>query len=81
MRYANGAYKTVRDTEGYRHDCAEFDPCPLCYGCRNYGMYPSRCDTLCMDNPKKNICNTALHTPMNIGRMVRRNQIKVEETD
>lgn len=79
MQYANGLYKTERDTEGYRNDCPGYDPCPLCYGCRNAGLYSSRCDTLCNGNHKKNICNRELHTPQNIGKMVRRQKIKLEE--
>lgn len=80
MQYANGRYKTIRDTEGYKHDCPGYDPCPLCYGCRNAGMYPDRCDILCMGNPKRNVCNRELHTSKNIGMMVRRQKIKLEET-
>ena len=79
MRYANGSFKTIRDTEGYKNDCPGYDPCPLCYGCRNAGMYPNRCDTLCMGNSKKNTCNVELHTSKNIGKMVRRQQIKITE--
>lgn len=79
MRYANGSFKTQMDTEGYINDCPGYDPCPLCYGCRNAGMYPSRCDTLCYSNVKKNICNRQLHTSKNIGKMVRRQIIKLEE--
>ena len=79
MQYANGAFKTICDTEGYKHDCPDYDPCPLCYGCRNAGMHPNRCNTLCMDNPKKNVCNVELHTPENISKMVRRQIITLKE--
>ncbi len=79
MQYANGSFKTMQDTEGYKHDCPNYDPCPLCYGCRNAGLYPSRCDSLCGENPKKNICNRELHTPKNIGMMVQRIKLKLEE--
>lgn len=79
MRYVNGSYKTPRDTEGYQHDCPDYDPCPLCYGCRNAGLHSSRCNTLCAGNPKKNICNVELHTSKNIEKMVRRQKIKLEE--
>ena len=79
MRYANGSYKTVQDTAGYQAGCAHFDPCPLCYGCRNYGIYPFTCDELCAVNPKTNICNRSLHHPGNIARMVRRDLVTIKE--
>lgn len=79
MQYKNGSFKTERDTEGYQNDCSNYDPCPLCYGCRNYGIYSDRCDTLCGDNHKKNICNRELHTSRNIAKMVRRQIIKLED--
>ena len=79
MRYANGSFKTQKDTGGYIYDCPDYDPCPLCFGCRNYGTYSSRCDSVCGSNPKKNICNRELHTPANIAKMVRRDIIKLEE--
>ena len=79
MQYANGSYKTIRDTKGYKYDCPYYDPCSLCFGCRNAGIYPGRCDTLCMDNPKQNICNRELHTTKNISKMVRRPSIKITE--
>lgn len=75
--YANGRFKTQMDTEGYKHDCINYDPCPLCYGCRNYGIYPFSCDEICGSNHKKNICKIELHTPKNIAKMVRRQQIKI----
>lgn len=81
MQYANGAFKTIQDTEGYKNDCPYYDPCPLCYGCRNFGIYPSRCDTMCDTNHKKNICNVELHTSKNIGMMVRRQQIKLQQEE
>ena len=79
MKYVNGSFKTPRDTEGYKNDCPDYDPCPLCYGCRNAGMHSSRCDTLCAGNTKKNICNRKLHTPKNIGMMVQRNKITIQK--
>ena len=79
MKYVNGSFKTPKDTAGYQGNCPDYDPCPLCYGCRNAGLYPFTCDALCSGNAKINICNRELHTSANIGRMVRRQVIKLEE--
>ena len=79
MKYANGAFKTPKDTAGYKGDCPDYDPCPLCYGCRNYGLHAFTCDALCATNSKFNICNQSLHTPANIARMVLRDKIRIQE--
>ena len=81
MKYANNKYKTPKDTSGYRENCLQYNPCPLCYGCRNYGCYPFTCDDLCGRNKKINICKTQLHTPQNIAKMVRRNKIIISQED
>jgi hypothetical protein len=46
---------------GAEMHCPNFDPCPLCYGCRNYDSSVVKCDK-CAENKKKNVCNTELHT-------------------
>ena len=47
---------------GARLHCPNFDPCPLCYGCRNYDSAVVRCERCYEDNKKSNICNRELHT-------------------
>lgn len=71
--------KNKQDTAGYKTDCFYYDPCPLCYGCRNYGKYYiSRCDTRCAHTPsekKFNVCSKPeLHNPRNFAKMVTRGE-------
>lgn len=67
--------KSKNDVAGYRYECFYYEPCPLCYGCRNYhGSY--KCDNLCAhtaQDRKNNICNKPeLHNPTNFAKMIRR---------
>ena len=71
--------KTKNDVEGFRSGCFYYDPCPLCYGCRNYhAVCHNRCDERCAHTPqdkKKNVClNKNLHNPVNFAKMIRRSK-------
>lgn len=59
---------------GYIHNCIGYDPCPLCYGCRNFGRY-IKCENKCGNNIKLNVCNKpSLHNETNYGKMIKRPQ-------
>ena len=81
MKYNNGRYKTVADTEGYKSNCPHFDPCPLCYGCRNYGYYINKCDERCGRNKKFNACDKTKHTPRILSRMIQRQRINLRSSN
>lgn len=58
--------------QGYINNCAGYDPCPLCFGCRNYGIY-NKCESICGAEKRKNTCtNTKLHNETNYAKMLRR---------
>lgn len=56
---------------GARMHCPNFDPCPLCYGCRNYDSAVVRCESCYEDSAKKNICNRELHTEEALSMMLK----------
>jgi len=64
--------KKPSDVQGYIINCIDFEPCPLCYGCRNYRTYMIKCVNRCSGNLKKDTCKTSLHTESILGRMIRR---------
>jgi len=73
-------FKTKYDTDGWRSDCFYYDPCPICYGCRNSYQYcHSRCDNICGHNKKKNICLSKLHYPKNFEIMIKRPVIDLDK--
>lgn len=55
---------------GAETHCPNFDPCPLCFGCRNYSTAVLRCEK-CENNKKQNICNTKKHTEQALQLMLR----------
>ena len=63
--------KTKNDVAGYKIDCSFYDPCPLCYGCKNFGRL-TKCDWECSRDTKKNVCNNKLHNPRNFAKMLHR---------
>lgn len=67
--------KKVNDVRGYKINCANFNPCPLCFGCRNADPKYIKCEK-CMES-KYDICNTDLHTEKAISMMVPRQTIKI----
>ena len=67
--------KTKYDTLGYQY-CPDYDPCPLCYGCRAFNPSRVKCQNLCEhDNPKFNICNKEKHTEKALSLMIRREHL------
>lgn len=62
--------KNWNSARGARINCPNFDPCPLCYGCRNYNSAVVRCDK-CLENKKFNICDREFHSEHNLGLMLK----------
>lgn len=62
--------KTANSSLGAQKNCINFEPCPLCYGCRNYDSADIRCDE-CYEEKKQNICKTYVHTNKALGLMLR----------
>lgn len=56
---------------GAKKHCPNFDPCPLCFGCRNYSSAVKRCQECYEDNKKQNICNRELHTETALSMMLK----------
>lgn len=54
--------KTWNSPFGALINCPDFDPCHLCYGCRNYTSYRVKCEQCRRDNEKDNICKREIHT-------------------
>lgn len=68
--------KTEYDTWGKQHNCVNYTPCPLCYGCRAYDASWLKCRN-CEQDKKQNICDVQRHTPKILSRMIRRSKIYV----
>ena len=70
------------DTQGYITNCDGYDPCPLCYGCRNYGVY-NKCESRCGHNnftAKNNVCfKKELHNEKNFERMITRPRLDLDQ--
>lgn len=69
--------KSKQDIAGYKTDCFYYEPCPLCYGCRNYHKYCYyRCDERCARTEaekKFNVCTKPeIHNPKNFEKMLSR---------
>ena len=65
--------KTKYDTQGYKLNCPDYNPCPLCYGCRNFDSSRIRCQNRCeTTNPKHNICDKKKHTEKGLSLMIKR---------
>lgn len=63
--------KTWNDALGARNNCPNFDPCPLCFGCRNYTSYVIRCQKCKEDNQKDNLCKRDFHTERALSLMLK----------
>lgn len=65
-------YKKYK-VQGYIDNCSGYDPCPLCFGCRNYGLY-NECESNCGGKQLKfNACtNRKLHNERNYAKMLSR---------
>lgn len=69
--------KNPHDVRGRKIDCARFEACPLCYGCRAYNSRFIKCHKCRTENKKLNICNTQLHRADLIAKMITKEVIKV----
>jgi len=63
--------KTRYDVWGVQHNCANYQECPLCYGCRAYDSSYVKCQH-CAKNKKKNICDKNKHTDKALSLMIQR---------
>ena len=62
--------------------CPRFDPCPLCFGCRNYDSGTVACDKCCDHDFKGNVCNTGKHTEHALNLMLRiKNHIHIRRKE
>ena len=68
--------KTEQDTWGYQHNCVNYEPCPLCFGCRSYDPSWFKCKH-CEEDRKINICSREKHTPKLLTKMIRRKRLNV----
>ncbi len=70
---------------GYREGCFYYDPCPICFGCRNYRTYcNSKCEIHCDEDKKNNVCKNEKHNPSNFEKLIMRPKIVIntkEEKD
>lgn len=69
-------YKTPDSVKGAKIRCPDFNPCPLCYGCRNYDPSYYKCIMTCGGN-KNDVCNTSKHNDRALKLMIRRPEIAV----
>lgn len=70
--------KTVHDVLGWQIDCINFNPCPLCYGCRNYDESYVKCEKCAVDM-SFNVCNRKLHTEKALAMMIPRKRIDLDK--
>lgn len=71
--------KTTHDVRGDKVGCANFQKCPLCYGCRRFSDTDPEC-LICMnENRKMNICNTELHKEDVVARFITRELFEFNE--
>ena len=73
-----GKIKTIHDVRGSRTKCVNYQPCPLCYGCRRYSSIDPECQECLKEDKKKNICNTNLHRDEVTAKMISKNNIKLD---
>lgn len=62
------------DVRGYRDYCFYYEPCPICYGCRNYNAAycPPGGHYECSRDVKNNVCTSQYHTPENFAKVIQR---------
>jgi len=70
--------KTIADVKGSLINCKDFNPCPMCYGCRNFTTNRVRCVNKCGVNEKFDTCNTNRHRPDLLARMITKERIVVK---
>ena len=73
--------KSVQKVYGYIRGCPNFEPCPLCYGCRAYDPKYVACENCRQAGEKYHLCNTAKHKSHLLDKMIQREVIiiKTEE--
>lgn len=72
--------KTWNTPLGAQKNCPDFDPCPLCFGCRNYTSYRIKCKACAEEDHKKNICKRELHTEKALSLMLKaKNQVRLNQ--
>ena len=70
-----GFQKRKEDVAGYIKSCPNFNPCPLCYGCRDYDSSYYECINCGKD--KKNICDTIKHTDKALNTMYKNKPVNI----
>lgn len=68
--------RKIEDVAGARSRCPDFDPCPLCYGCRNYSDSYAKCVETCQSHPR-DACNREKHTDKILAKMIRPAVIRI----
>lgn len=72
--------KTPNSALGARRNCPNFDPCPLCFGCRSYDSAVVKCGLCYEEDRKANICNRELHTEKALAVMLQmKNKTYIKE--
>lgn len=70
--------KTAAEVKGALINCKDFDPCPMCYGCRNFTTNRVKCINKCGVNEKFDTCNVSRHRPDLLARMITKERIVVK---
>lgn len=65
--------KTIEGVEGFKKNCPNYEPCPLCYGCRAYDASYYEC-AQCAKN-KQNICDRKRHTDRALNKMYGKKEV------
>lgn len=72
--------KTIHDVLGWVINCKDFNPCPVCYGCRNYDPSRLKCINHCEEQNKKfNTCDRTIHTEKALSMFIRREKIIIDK--
>ena len=69
--------KEPKNVLGYKINCPDYNPCPLCYGCRSFDPSYYKCINLCGENIKYNICKTSKHRANLLAKMIKKTTINV----
>lgn len=65
---------------GYKSKCINYDSCPICFKCRNFGISISKCYSRCGgSNKKNNVCISELHYPKNFEKIIKRPVIDLDK--
>lgn len=72
-----GTQKSPHSVKGWQMNCANYEPCPLCYGCRRFDSKFVKCVNQCGQNERYDTCNGQRHRPALLSRMVLRERIEL----